>query len=400
MSLFSYEAIDARGRRQRGEIEADSAREARQLLKARQLLPREIRPVAERQRGAASHAARRLSQSDTVLFLQQLGTLLEAGMPLAEALASIADGFERARSRQVVLAVRQQVLEGESLARALRGQGFDEIVCNMVAAGEETGQLTSVALRLAELLERRASLRQELMSATLYPAIVLGFGVLVMLFLLAVVVPQVITVFERSGGELPTLTRAVIAISTGLRDHGGWMLLALIGAVGASRLAMRWPAVRARRDRWLLASPMIGTLMSAIETARFCRTLGMLLAGGVPVLDALRIANQGLGLEPLRRLGEQAREQVHEGGSLARALDAGGLMPRLAVRLIRVGEESGRLESMLLKAAEHFEGEVSRKLKRMLTVLEPLLVLVMAVGVGALALAILLPIAQMNELVR
>ncbi len=399
MSLFAYEALDGRGRRQRGEIEADSERGARQLLKARQLIVRKLSSL-DQKAASGEHTARRLSASETVLFLQQLATLAEAGMPLSEALAAIADGMGRAQSRRAVASIRQSVVEGGSLAESLRHQQMDEVICNMIAAGEETGQLEAVSARLAELLEHRQQLRQDMMSATLYPAIILGFGMLVMLFLMAVVVPQVVTVFERAGGDLPLLTKLVIAASDFLRDYGGLLLIAVIGVVLAYRLLMRAPHIRRRRDRLLLTLPGIGSLLVRIETARFARTLGMLLAGGVPTLAAMYIANQNWSMLPLKSLGEAARDNLREGGSLSDSLKAGGYIPNLAVQLLGVGEQSGNLDTMLIRVASHYEREVAIGLKRMLTIAEPLLVLLMALGVGAMALAILLPIAEMNELVR
>lgn len=400
MSLFTYEALDRRGRRRRGEIEASSERAARQALRAQGLVVRRI--AAERPRKDEDRALRTkgLSAEETAIFLEQLATLIAAGLTLVEALEAIASSMEGKRGRRVIAAVRQRVLEGSTLAAALQEQRFGEIVCNMVAAGEETGQLEAVAMRLSELLAQRQQLRQELLSATLYPAIILGFGVVVMLFLLAVVVPQVVAVFEHTGGELPWLTRFVIAVSAFIRDQGGWMLLGVLVLVTAWRLAMRAPALRVRRDRAYLAMPWLGSLLARIEMARFARTLGMLLSGNVPVLSALHIANQSWGLLPLRALGEEARVRVREGGSLARALQAHPRIPALARSMIEVGEKGGTLGAMLLRVADHFEREVSRTLKRMLTVAEPLLVLVMAVAVGVLALAILLPIVEMNELIR
>ncbi len=334
------------------------------------------------------------------MFLQQLSTLTAAGMPLVEALGSIAEGMERRHSRYVVMAVRQQVLEGGSLADALRTQGLEEVVCNMVAAGEETGQLEAVASRLAELLEHRQQLSQELLSATLYPAIILGFGLIVMLFLLAVVVPQIVTVFERTGGNLPQLTKMVIAISSFLRDYGLILGAAVAMMILAYLMAMRNEVIHYRRDMFLLQMPGISSLLAKIETARFGHTLGMLLAGGVPALSAIHIANQSFMLLPMRKSGEQARELLREGGTLAEGLKSGGFMPHMALRLIAVGEQSGTLDSMLIKMAENYEREASRSMKRLLTVLEPALVLLMAGMVGALALAILLPIVEMNELIR
>lgn len=400
MSLFSYEALDGRGRRKRGEIDAESERAARQKLKSMQLVVRQLNAV-EKQKAAISNVGReRLKAAETVLFLQQLATLIEAGMPLVEALGSIADGMTRLSARRALFATRKKVMEGGSLAEALREQHFDEVICNMIAAGEETGQLEAVALRLAELLEHRQQLNQELLSATLYPIIILGFGMLVMLFLMAVVVPKMVAVFERAGGELPMLTRAVISISDLLRDYGGWMIVIIALAVLAYKFVMRREAYRQFRDETLLKMPALAPLLVRIDTARFARTLGMLLSGGVPALAAMHIANQSWSLIPLKQLGDEAGESLREGESLAEALKQGGHIPSMATQLLAVGEQSGKLDAMLLKVAEHYEKEVSRNLKRMLTVAEPLLVMVMAVGVGALALAVLLPIAEMNELVR
>jgi len=400
MSIFSYEALDGKGRRKKGEIEADSERVARQKLKAQQLVVRKLIAIEHQQKGQNSSDQSHLNATETVLFLQQLATLTEAGMPLIESLASIAEGMNKQASRRAVFTIRKRVLEGGSLADALRSQHFDEVICNMIAAGEETGQMEAVASRLAQLLEHRQELNQELLSATLYPAIILGFGMLVMLFLMTVVVPKMVAVFARAGGDLPMLTKIVITVSDFLRDHGGWLIVILAGLILAYKLWMRSQAARESRDRWLLRLPGIAKLLVTIETARFSRTLGMLLSGGVPVLAAMLIANQSWSLLPLKAIGEQARESLREGESLATALKSGGHIPDMATQLLAVGEQSGQLDAMLLRIADHYEKEVSRNLSRMLTIAEPLLVMLMAVGVGALALSILLPIAEMNQLVK
>jgi len=400
MSVFSYEALNGRGRRQKGEIEADSERSARQKLKSRQLVVRKLIAIEKQQTGKDGVGQAHLNASETVLFLQQLSTLSEAGMPLIDALGSIADGMGKQASRRAVFTIRKKVLEGGSLAEALRDQHFDEVICNMIAAGEETGQLEAVASRLAQLLEHRQQLNQDLLSATLYPAIIMGFGVLVMLFLMTVVIPKMVAVFERAGGDLPTLTKVVISLSDFLRAHGGWLIVAFAVLILAYKLLMRNESIRQRRDAWLLRLPGISTLLVTIETARFSRTLGMLLTGGVPALAAMLIANQSWSLLPLKVIGEQARESLREGESLATALKSGGYIPSMAIQLLAVGEQSGQLDTMLIRVADHYEKEVSRNLSRMLTIAEPLLVMLMAVGVGALAMAILLPIVEMNQLVK
>jgi len=400
LSLFSYEAVDAKGRRKKGELEAESERSARHALRSRQLIVRHLSVVEEARKQQSKVHSRGLSSSEMTTFLQQLSTLVAAGMPLVDSLAAIAEGMERRQARHAVTSIRQHVLEGGSLAESLKMQGLEEVVCNMVAAGEETGQLENVSARLAELLEHRQQMGQELLSATLYPLIIIGFGMIVMLFLLAVVVPQIVTVFERTGGELPALTRVVISLSAFLRDHGLLMLFLLALSVLAYFFSMRSEALRHRRDVLLLKIPLLGALLAKVETARFGHTLGMLLQGGVPVLSAMHISNQSFSLLPMREIGIHAREQLREGDNLSAGLKQGGLIPHLAIQLIAVGEQSGTLDHMLIKVAENYERETSRNVKRLLTILEPTLVLIMALMVGTLAMAILLPIIEMNELVR
>ncbi len=400
MSMFSYEALDHQGRKKKGEVEADSERSARQKLRSKQLIVRHLQTIEKQQKGKQGNTQTRLNATETVLFLQQLSTLIEAGMPLIEALSSMAEGMNRAQARRAVFNIRKKVLEGGSLADALRDQHFDEVICNMIAAGEETGQMEAVASRLAQLLEHRQALNQELLSATLYPAIILSFGIIVMLFLMAVVVPKMVAVFDRAGGDLPTITKVVIALSDFLRLHGGWLIVALASLILAYKVVMRKPWAQRRRDVFFMTLPGISKLLINIDTARFCRTLGMLLSGGVPALSAMLIANQSWTLQPLKELGEQARDALREGGSLAAALKSGNHIPAMATQLLAVGEQSGKLDAMLLRIADHYEKEVSRNLKRVLTIAEPLLVMFMAVGVGSLAMAILLPIAEMNQLVK
>jgi len=400
MSLFVYEAVDRRGRVRKGEIEADSERTARSQLKNDGLMARRIEAARDAHAGRHESAGRKLDEAATITFMQQFSTLLAAGMQISEALESIAEGMETQRGRQVVGALRQQVLEGVSLAEAMKQANFDDVTCNMVAAGEETGQLDAVSSRLSELMEHRRELQQELLSAILYPLVVAGFGLLVMVFLLTVVVPQVAGVFARAGGDLPWLTSVLIAVSDGLRVHGVWLFLLIVVVVLAYRIGMRVHKFRYRRDALLLRLPGMGGLLRKIETARYARTLGLLLGGGVPVLSALHIASQSVVMEPVREAAIAARESMREGESLAERLKASGYIPHLAIRLIAVGEQSGQLDSMLIRVADSFDAEASRTLKRLVTLLEPILVMLMAVMVGVLALAILLPIMEMNELVR
>ncbi|MDQ6955302.1 MAG: type II secretion system F family protein [Mariprofundaceae bacterium] len=399
MSLFSWQAVDASGKRKRGEIESDSERTARKQLKQQGLIVRRLELQEKENKQVTDSRKQRLNGFETTLFLQQLSTLTSAGMILSEALSAVAEGMEKKRARRAVIFVRQQVLEGSNLADALRSIGMDDVVCNMVAAGEETGQLEAVSERLSELLENRQQMNQELLSAILYPLIILFFGMLVMAVLLTWVVPQIVSVFERTGGELPALTQWVIAASELLRDHGLFLLIAGAGMLLTGSVAMRYESARNWRDAWLLRIPGLAGLFAKIEIARFSRTLGMLLSGGVSTLAAMHIANQSFVLQPFRRMGEDAREVLREGGNLSDAFSKGHV-PHLAVQLISVGEKSGQLDRMLLRVANQYEQDISRNLKRMLTVVEPALMLVMAIMVGLMAVAILLPIVEMNSLVR
>ncbi|MBL1351733.1 MAG: type II secretion system F family protein [Zetaproteobacteria bacterium] len=399
MSLFAWEALDAKGRRKRGELESDSERTARKTLKDQGLIVRRLDTLQDKHKDQQGVQKQSLNADETTLFLQQLSTLTSAGMALTDALEAVAAGMENKRARRAVGFVRQQVLEGSNLADALRHIGMDDVVCNMVAAGEETGQLEAVALRLSDLLETRQQMSQDLLSAVLYPVIILCFGFLVMAILLTWVVPQIVSVFEHSGGQLPMLTQIVIAVSDFLRAYGLMLILSMAGLIFLSLMAMRNPNIRLRRDQLLLRTPMLAPLFKKIEMARFARTLGMLLSGGVSTLAAMLIAKQSFMLMPMTEMGEHARESLREGGNLSDVLRQ-YKMPHLAVQLIAVGEQSGQLDSMLIRVANQYEQEISRNLKRILTIVEPALMLVMAIMVGLMAVAILLPIVEMNSLVR
>ncbi|MBF0281618.1 MAG: type II secretion system F family protein [Zetaproteobacteria bacterium] len=405
MTLFLFEAMDAHGKKHKGELDVASERLARAQLKGNGWVVRKLttlsEPIVDRSRSDAGvRKGAKLSITETSQFLQQLSILVQAGMPLAQALDTIVEGFEQRKSKRVIVALRQCVLEGGSLSQGLRQQGFEEVICNMVAAGEETGQLDQVASRLAELFERRQQLDQDLLSATLYPALILTAGVGVMMFLLAVVVPQIVTVFERTGGELPLLTQVVLGMSKFVQHDALWMILTLVMVIVLYRLAMRSDDVHFRRDQLLLRIPAVSTLLVRMDMARFSRTLGMLLTGGVPVLAAMHIAVQSLSMRPIQAIAMDGRELLREGESLAHALKAGGYIPHMALRMIAVGEQSGRLDQMLLQIAENYERESTRAMKRLLTILEPTLVIIMAALVGLLAMAILLPIVEMNQLVH
>lgn len=399
MAQYRFEALNRSGKLQRGDLEAASDLEARQLIRKRGLTLKKLE-LFEKQQHTSKKKIKPLNAEDTVSFLQQLSALLDAGVPLTECLSSIADGMDKPHARQCVAEVRQQLLEGGALAQAMSSVGFDNIICNMVAAGEQTGQLEAVSTRLSELLEYRQALQQQVLSAVLYPAIIVVVGIAVVVFMLSVVVPQVVGVFAHADAQLPLITRMMIYCSDLVQNYGVLMLFAVILALYGYVLAMKKEAFHFRRDQLLLDIPLFRNLLLKMQASAFCRTLGMLLGGGVPVLTALHIANQSLTLLPMRQAGEEARDSMREGESLAKKLESSGYFPHLAIRLIDVGEQSGKLDSMLLKVADHYDEDSSRALKRLVTLMEPMMVLGMAVMVGLMALGILLPILEMNQLIR
>lgn len=400
MSLFSYEAVDHRGRRTRGEIEADNERDARKLVRSQKLILRNLKQLDYKNDVGEPNYSQRLSGNETSLLLYQLSILIGSGMPLVDALASVADSMESKRSRRVAATLKQRVTEGESLASAMSAASFDDLVCNMIAAGEETGQLEVVLDRLSEVLDHQQKMRQEVLSAVLYPFVIMLVGLVVLVFMMVVVVPKMVTLFDRAGGELPLLTQWVIALSEFVRDYG-WFLLAGAALVYVGyRLVTRLPSLRVKLDHMILLLPVVGALVAKMETARFSRTLGMLMTGGVEALQAMQIAAQGFTRIPLKKAAESAGNALREGESISKGLSIDKAFPDMAIRLIAVGEQSGKLELMLLRVADLFENESSRLLKRLITILEPALVLIMALMVGLLAVAILLPIIEMNQMVR
>jgi len=401
MPQYHFEALDRQGKIQRGDIDAPSDLDARQVIRKRGLTLKKLKSLESSQTtDNHRHKIKSLNSEETVSFLQQLSALLGAGVPLTECLNSIAQGMEKKHARQCVFEVRQQLLEGGALAQAMSNAGFDTIICNMVSAGEQTGQLQAVSTRLSELLEYRQALQQQILSAILYPIIVVVVGIAVMVFMLSVVVPQVVGVFAHADAQLPVITRMMIFSSDVVQNYGLWMFIAACALLYGYYFSMRQEAVRYQRDQLLLEIPLFRTLLLKMQAAAFCRTLGMLLNGGVPVLTALHIANQSLTLLPIRKAGEAARDSMREGESLAKKLESSGYFPHLAIRLIDVGEQSGKLDQMLMKVAQHYDEDSSRALKRLVTLLEPVMVLGMAVMVGMMALGILLPIIEMNQLIR
>ena len=407
MGAFEYTAVDRGGRQHKGVVEGDTARQVRQLLRDRGLLPTQVNEVMERQRRAASGGKvglslrRGIGAGDLALVTRQLATLLRSGMPLEETLLAVGQQAEKPRLKSILLGVRSRVMEGHTLASGLGEfpQAFPEIYRATVAAGEQSGHLDPVLERLADYTEGRQQLRQRISHALIYPVILVTLALMIVSALLVYVVPKVVGVFENTGQELPALTRALIASSDFLRDYGFVLLgLVALGLFVFSRLLRRLE-FRRRWDHFLLRLPLVGKLTRGVNTARFTRTLSILAGSGVPVLDALRISGDVVGNVPMREAIAETAVRVREGAPLGRSLGASRLFPPMTMHLISSGEASGELEAMLERAADNQEREVNSLVGALLSILEPVLILFMGVIVLAIVLAILLPIFQLNQLV-
>jgi len=402
VGAFEYSAVDKAGRQQKGVMEGDTARQVRQLLRERGLLPMDVNEVVERETTGFNFSLRRgISAADLALTTRQLATLVRSGMPLEEALLAVGQQSEKPRLKSIMLGVRSRVMEGHSLADGLGEfpQAFPEIYRATVAAGEQSGHLDPVLERLADYTESRQQLRQRVSHALIYPVILTVLAVLIVSGLLVYVVPKVVGVFENTGQTVPLFTRLLIGLSDFLREWGVW-LLALIGlAVFAFRRMLRQPAFRRRWHRFLLRLPVLGRLVRGVNTARFTRTLSILAGSGVPVLEALRIAGDVVVNLPMRDAIEETAVRVREGAPLGRSLGASRLFPPMTMHLISSGEASGELESMLERAASNQEREVDSLVGALLSILEPMLILLMGALVLAIVMAILLPIFQLNQLV-
>ncbi len=406
MAGFEYQALDSTGRAVRGVIDGDAERQVRALLRERGLTPLSVDAIREQQTraggGKAPRVRRGISGSELALVTRQFATLVRAGLTLEECLTALIEQTDKPRTRNVLAGVRGRMVEGQSLARSMGAfpQAFPDIYRVMVDAGEQSGRLVEVLERLADYTENRQALRQKVVLAFIYPALVTFVAISVVSLLLVYVVPQVTRVFTNTGQALPLVTRVLIAISDAARASGIFWVIGIGVAIIGGLFALRNPAVRFRWHGVMLRLPVVGRLVRGINAARFADTLGILTASGIPLLPALQSAVPVVNNLPMRAGVEEALRQVREGGSLSRALGKSKLFPPLVVHLIASGEASGRLDAMLQRAAEAQARELENWVKALTALLEPVLILVMGVIVLFIVIAILLPIFEMNQLIK
>ncbi|MGL5533880.1 MAG: type II secretion system inner membrane protein GspF [Plesiomonas shigelloides] len=405
MSVFQYQAVNLQGKRHKGLIEADSARQARQLLREQGLLAESVHET----RSAADNPAsantlrwqRGISASELALLTRQLATLVQAAMPLEECLRAVAEQCEKNRLKSLMLAVRTQVLEGHTLADSLRAYPlvFDELFCAMVAAGEKAGHLDAVLSRLADYTEQRQYMKGKLLQAMIYPLVLTVVAIGVIAILLASVVPKVVAQFDHLGQALPHSTQLLIALSDGVRDYGLWLVGALLVLGVLVQRLLRQPALRLRWDRFWLRLPLLGKVSRGLNTARFARTLSILSSSSVPLLEGMQSAASVASNRYVRSQILTAAERVREGSSLRAALGSSGLFPPMMLHMIASGERSGELEPMLLRAADNQDREFEALVTLALGIFEPLLIVSMAGVVLFIVVAILQPMLQLNNMV-
>jgi general secretion pathway protein F len=406
MGAFEYTALDAGGRSRKGVIEGDTPRHVRTLLRERQLMPVTVEAVAaresRRQRGSRFGFARGVSAADLSLLTRQLSTLVRAGLPLEEALLAVSQQTERPRVQSILLGVRAKVVEGHTLATGLSEfpRVFPEIYRATVSAGEQSGHLDAVLERLSEYTESREQMRQNIVGAMLYPIVLSLMCFTIVSILLTYVVPKVVDVFEANHAKLPLATRVLVAVSGFLRNYGLWLLLAIGVAAFLFWRSLKSRATRRRVHQWLLSLPVFGRIVRGVNTASFTRTLSILTASAVPVLDALRIASEVIINLPMRDAVTEAAARVREGAPIGRSLGASRLFPPMTVHLISSGESSGQLQTMLDRAASNQERELEGLLAALVGLLGPLLIVGMGLFVMGIVFAMLLPIFEMNSLIR
>lgn len=399
MALFDYQAANAQGRIEKGQVDADSPRGARQLLRGRGLTP--VQVSAARNAGSG-WAARRLSASELAWATRQLASLLAASLPLEGALSVVIEQAERPHVAQALTAVRADVRAGQRLTVALaaRPRDFPPIYRALVGAGEDSGDLARVMERLADYIEERNALQAKVLTAFIYPAAISLVSVAIVIFLLSYVVPQVVTAFVQARQTLPMLTQVMLAASAFVRSWGMWVGLGIAALVMAWGLALRKPGLRLRWDAMLLRVPMVGRFVLGVNSARFASTLAILLDAGVPLLRALEAARQTLGNALLARCAHDVSARVREGAALGSALKVQKVYPPILVHLVASGEKTGSLAPLLDRAAQTISREIERRAMALTALLEPTMILVMGGVVLTIVLAVLMPIMEMNQLVQ
>ena len=407
MPVYEYQALDNKGKSTSGIIDADGAQAARQKIRGMGHFPVSLKEVTEKDgkkdsRGASfSGLFSRITPAQVSLWTRQLATLTGAGFPLVSALTTLVSQTKTQGFTKIVARVKDSIVEGNSFASALAlyPSVFSQIYINMVRAGETSGTLEIVLQRLADIMEKQQELKSRIQTAMAYPILMTVIGSIVLFFLMTFVVPNITTIFEDMNQALPAPTRFLIGSSDLFKEYWWVLVILLIAAIIALKAFRKTERGLVTTDRILLRLPFAGSMLRRIAVARFARTLASLLENGVTMLPAMEIVRNVTGNVIISRLIENASSDVEKGQALNQALAAGQVFPDLAVQMIQVGEQSGELETMLYKIADVYENEVQSTIMSMMAMLEPVMILVMAVVVLFIVLSVCLPIFEMNQLV-
>ena len=410
MAAFKYKALDTSGKLVKGVLEGDSERQIRAQLRTKSLRPIEVASAGRRAANNASSEggirrglfAPRLSASELALMTRQLATLVASALPLDECLQAAAEQTRKSSTKALLLQVRSKVAEGHTLAHAMAQfpQAFGDMYRAMVNAGEQAGQLGPVLEQLADHTENRQHTAQKLQMALIYPFVLIGVAIAVVTALMVFVVPEMVGIFAQTKTDLPPLTVALIATSDFLTNHGWILGLAIVVLVMTIRRLLKNPNYKKLSDAVLLRIPGIRRVLIGMDTARFSSTLSILMASGVPLLDALRIAGAVMNNLVLRAASKEVAGKVQEGSSLNRALSQEEFFPPMMVHMVASGETSGELETMLERSASNQERELEATLGTVMGLFEPIMVVVMGGLVLTIVMAILLPIFDLNTMVR
>ncbi len=406
MAAFRFEAFNQQGKTSQGVVDADSLRLARVRLRDMGLIPIKVDPLSEqvdRQKSSVPLFKRsRVSNYDQSQVTRQLSTLLNAGLNVEQSLAAIAEQIEKTELREILLNIRADVMAGHSLSHAMGNYPdvFSEVYCAIVNAGEQSGELPNILDRLASYTESKQQLTQKVIAALVYPILVTLTSILVVGGLLIYVVPQIVTVFEQSKQSLPFLTVAMIFVSDVLRATWIYLILAIASGLYFFNKSLKNDSLRSKFHLSLLKIPLLGSLILSVNTARFAKTLSILVGSGVPIILALNAASKATAFLPMREAIQEAIKSVKDGGALSSSLKSSKLFPPILIHLIANAEQTGNLDKMLDSAASQQENEVNNKITILTSILEPALIIVMGVMVMAIVLAVMLPIIQINQIIR
>ena len=404
MPAFEYKALNTKGQEETGILEADTPRQVRQVLREGSLTPLSVEQVEKSDSNGEDNLKTRragnIKAADLALVTRQLATLVSSGSPLEEALGMTAKQSERRTVRHVMSAVRSRVLEGHSLASGLKT--FPSVFTNMyaatIAAGEQSGHLGAVLDRLADYTESRQEIQQKMSSALIYPVILIVVSIAIVAGLLVFIVPKIVRVFESMNKEVPPLTQVMINISDFLSAYGLYLVVGLIIGFFLLKQLLKIPSWKFRWHKLMLKIPLVKKLVRSANTGRFARTLSILASSGVPILDAMAISSKVVENLPMRRAVEDAALKVREGTPIYKALEQSGYFPPMTVYLIASGEKSGKLDDMLERSAVQQEREADTLVAAMLSLFEPILILVMGIVVLLIVMSIMLPILNLNQL--